>query len=198
MKKSVALPCVLITLASIIAGCGAAGNVATSATPTPAPSPTATCTPPPGYSIQEVFPQQNGQGVANLQGVAFAIGPSPLPANASAPSPLPTNWYIYAVSTYGTTYGTTSIAFLATPVPVPGSTAGSTPTPLPTPSDTPSPGFLVNNNYIYETASLGTFANSTQFTIYLANTNCYNGLQESTFTTNVIDQPSATPSPSST
>ncbi len=191
MKKSVALPFVALALASTIAvGCSGNGNVAATAsgTPTPFPSPTASCTPPPGYTIEQVFPQNialpgnSGLLAANLQGVVFAI----------SPSPLPTNWYIYATSTYGSTAFTNSVGFLATPVPVPGSTASSTPTPLPTPSDTPIP------NAIFETASIGTFANNTTFQIYLANTNCYPGLMESSFKTTLTDSPTATPSPSPT
>ncbi len=186
MRKTVALPFVAIALASIIvAGCSASGNQAVTATgtPTPVPVPSATCTPPAGYQIQEVFPQKGSTTAANLQGVVFAV----------APNPLPTNWYVYATSTYGTTAGTSSIAFLATPVPIPGSTAGSTPTPLPTPSDTPA--FA---NPIYESASLGTFANNTTFQIYLANPSCFPGLTESSFTTTLNDSPTATPSPTGT
>lgn len=189
MKTSVVAPCAAVIFASIIAGCGSGGNVATTAV-TAAPAPNATCTPPAGYTIQEVFPQNNGTAVANLQGVVFAVGPSPQPGVGS-PSPLPTNWFVYAVSpTYGSTYGTSSVAALA---PVPGATASSTPTPLPTPSDAPS-----FSNFIYETASIGTFATGTKFTIYLANTNCNTGIQESTFTTSTTDLPSPSPSPTST
>jgi hypothetical protein len=76
-------------------------------------------------------------------------------------------------------------------VPVPASTAGSTPTPLPVPSDTP-----LFANPIYETASVGTFANGmTKFTVFLANTNCFPGLTESTFTTTLTDSPTPTPTP---
>ena len=187
MRKTVALPFVGLALASIIAaGCSGAGNnqaVTASGTPTPFPSPTASCTPPPGESIQQVFPQNGSVTAANLQGVVFAV----------APNPLPTNWYFYATSPFGSTAGTPSIGFLATPVPVPGSTAGATPTPLPSPSDTP--GFA---NPIYESASIGTFANNTKFQIFLANTNCFPGLAESSFTTTLTDSPTPTPSPSPT
>jgi hypothetical protein len=134
--------------------------------------------------VQMVFPQNGGINQPNLEGVVFAVSPNPLPSD----------WYIYAVSTFGSTQSTTSIAFLATPVPVPGSTAGSTPTPLPVPSDTP-----LFPNPIYETASIGTFANNnTKFTIYLANTSCSPGIAESTFTTNLTDLPSPSPTPTST
>jgi hypothetical protein len=186
MRKTVALPFVALVLGALVAaGCSGNGyNAATaSATPTPFPSPTSTCTPPPGFSIQQVFPQKGSTTAANLQGVVFAV----------APSPLPTIWYVYATSSFGTTAGTASIGFLATPVPIPGSTAGSTPTPLPTPSDTPA--FA---NPIYESANLGTFANNTTFQIYLANPNCFPGLTESSFTTTLTDSPTPTPSPSPT
>lgn len=187
MRNAVALPWVFLALASLVtAGCGNKYNqiaAASYATPTPFPVATATCTPPPGESIQMVFPQNGSITAANLQGVVIAV----------APSPLPSNWYVYATSQFGSTFNTTSIAFLATPVPAPGSVAGATPTPLPTPSDTP-----LFANPIYETASIGTFANNTLFTIYVANPNCYPGLQESTFTTTLTDTPSPTPSPSST
>ncbi len=208
MKNAVALPWVFLALASLItAGCGSKYNAIAAnnyATPTPLPIPTATCTPPPGYTIQMVFPQSNAPNApvaANLQGVVFAIGPSPQPGTGS-PSPLPTNWYVYATSpTFGTplnpssTFNTTSVNFLATPIPAPGSVAGSTPTPLPVPSDSPLPGFT---NFIYETTSIGIFANLSQWTIYLANSNCYPGLMENTFTTTLTDTPTPTPSPAST
>ncbi len=198
MKKSVALPCMVIVLASIAAGCGASGNVATSGSAaTPVPSPSTTCTPPAGYTIQQVFPQNGGVGQANLQGVVFDIGPSPQPGGS--PSPLPTNWFFYV--TYNTT-GTpqtsypTSLGFLALPSPAPGQTAGASPTPLPTPSDAPSnPAFT---NYLQETATNGTFANSGNFTVYLANSNCYPGIQESTFGTAATDLPSPQPTATAT
>ncbi|HEY5348563.1 MAG TPA: hypothetical protein VIJ64_02490 [Candidatus Lustribacter sp.] len=186
MKKTVALPFAAIALTALVAaGCSGTGYTAATATgtPTPVPVPTSTCTPPPGVSIQQVFPQNGSVTAANLRGVVFAV----------APSPLPTNWYIYATSTFGSTAGTTSTAFLATPVPVPGSTAGATPTPLPSPSDTP-----LFANPIYESASLGNFANNTKFTIFLANSNCFPGLPESTFTTTLTNSPTASPSPSPT
>jgi hypothetical protein len=201
MNKSVALPCVVILLASIAAGCGSSGNVATtSALATPAPTPSVACTTPPGYSVQEVFPQNGQIGQPNLEGVVFAIGPNPQPGGV--PSPLPTNWFFYATySAAGgaaTTTYPTNIGFLATPVPAPSSSPGATPTPLPTPSDMPAFG----NNFLYESASLGIFANSgvsqSTFQIYLANNNCYPGIAESSFTTNVIDQPSPSPSPTGT
>ena len=44
-------------------------------TPTPLPIPTATCTPPPGESIQMVFPQNGSITAANLQGVVIAVAP---------------------------------------------------------------------------------------------------------------------------
>jgi hypothetical protein len=187
MRKTVALQFAALALASLVAagcsGSGAYGSSTSTATPTPFPVPSATCTPPAGFSVQQVFPQANATGAANLQGVVFAV----------APGPLPTNWYVYAKSSFGTTSGTTSIGFLATPVPAPGSTAGAIPTPLPTPSDTPAFG-----SFIYESTSIGTFANNTAFTIFLANTNCFPGLQESTFTTSLTDSPTPTPVPSST
>jgi|GEM_PF-3204318 hypothetical protein len=192
MRKTVALPFIAIALASVIAaGCSGTNlyNPNANSTPTPLPSPTISCSPsmfPAGEQVQMVFPQNGGVNVANLQGVVFAV----------SPSPLPTNWYIYAATPgYGTgsTLGTSSIAFLAVPSPAPGSTAGSTPTPLPTPSDTPA--FA---NPIYESASIGTFANSSKFTIYLASTTCSPGIAYSTFTTNATDLPSPSPTPTST
>jgi hypothetical protein len=183
MRKSVALPWVALTLASLIAaGCSNNGyNASTASTaPTPFPTPTVACTPPAGESIQMVFPQTGSLTAANLQGVVFAV----------APNPLPTIWYIYATSSFGTTAGSSSIQFLATPVPIPGSTAGATPTPLPTPSDT-----AAFANPIFESASIGNFANATKFTIFLANTNCFPGLAQSTFTTTLTDTPTPTPTP---
>ena len=190
MRKTVALPFIAIALASVIAaGCSGTGayNPNANATPTPLPSPTISCVPsmfPAGEQVQMVFPQNGSINAPNLEGVVFAV----------SPNPLPTNWYIYAVSTFGSTQNTSSIAFLAVPSPAPGSTAGSTPTPLPTPSDT-----AAFANPIYESASIGTFANNnTKFTIYLANTTCSPGIAESTFTTNITDLPSPSPTPTST
>jgi|ERR1700677_2525708 hypothetical protein len=190
MRKTIALPFIGIALASVIvAGCSGTSlfNPNANGTPTPLPSPTISCAPsmfPTGEQVQMVFPQNGGINQPNLEGVVFAV----------SPNPLPTNWFIYAVSSFGSTQSTTSIAFLATPVPVPGSTAGSTPTPLPVPSDTP-----LFPNPIYETASIGTFANNnTKFTIFLANTSCSPGIAESTFTTNLTDLPSPSPTPTST
>jgi hypothetical protein len=184
MRKTVALPFAALALASVIAaGCSGSGYNAVTANSTPTPIPVAlpACTAPPGESIQQVFPQNGSTNAANLLGVVFAV----------APNPLPTNWYFYATSAFGTTGGTPTIGFLATPVPVPASTAGSTPTPLPVPSDTP-----LFANPIYETASVGTFANGmTKFTVFLANTNCFPGLTESTFTTTLTDSPTPTPTP---
>ena len=192
MRKTVALPYVFVALASlIVAGCGGGyGQTAATAsgTPTPFPTPTVSCTPPAGYTIQEVFPQNGATGVANLQGVVFAIGPSPQPGGV--PSPLPTNWYFYVTSAFGTTAFSNSIAFLATPVPQPGASASSTPTPLPTPSDKPA-----FNNFLYETSSAGNFATSTGFSVFLANTNCFPGIPESTFTTAPTDTPTVAASP---
>jgi hypothetical protein len=195
MKKVVALPYVFVALASlVVAGCGGGygQTAATASNPTPFPSPTASCTPPAGYTIQEVFPQNKGTAVANLQGVVFDIGPSPQPGGV--PSPLPTNWYFYVQSAAGTS-AFVSFPFLATPVPQPGASAGATPTPLPTPSDAPGAGFT---NYLQETSSLGNFAVNTGFSVFLANTNCYPGLPESTFTTAPTDTPTVTASPTAT
>jgi hypothetical protein len=185
MRKTVALPFAALALASVIAaGCsGNAYNAATGgATPTPVPSALPSCTPPPGVQIQQVFPQNGSTNASNTQGVVFAV----------APSPLPTNWYFYATSSFGTTGGTNTIGFLATPAPA--VSASASPTPLPTPSDTPA--FA---NPIYESASLGKFANGqTKFTIFLANTSCFPGITMNSFTTSLNDSPTATPSPSST
>ncbi len=184
MKKTVALPFVAIALTALVAaGCSGTGYTAATATntPTPIPIPTSTCTPPPGESIQQVFPQNGSINAPNLRGVVFAV----------APNPLPTNWYVYATSAFGTTASTGSIGYLATPIPAPGSTAGATPTPLPVPSDTP-----LFANPIYESTSIGTFATNTKFTIFLANSNCFPGLAQSTFTTSLTDSPTPTPTPS--
>jgi hypothetical protein len=184
MRKTVALPFIAIALASVIAaGCSGTGayNPNANSTPTPFPVPTISCVPsmfPAGEQVQMVFPQSGLQNQPNLQGVVFAV----------SPNPLPTSWYIYAQSSNGSTQGTNSIAFLALPSPAAGQTAGATPTPLPTPSDTPN-----FPNPIYETASIGTFAKSTAFTIYLASTTCSPGIQYNTFTTNATDLPSPTP-----
>ena len=182
MRKTVALPYLFVALASlIVAGCGGGlGQTASTANggATPFPSPTASCTPPAGYTIQEVFPQNKGTAVANLQGVVFDIGPSQQPGGV--PSPLPTNWYFYVQSIAGTS------AFVAFPFLA---------TPLPTPSDAPAAGFT---NYLQETASIGNFANNTSFAVFLANTNCYPGLPESTFTTSPTDTPTVSASPTAT
>lgn len=203
MRKSIALPFAGLALASLLAAVGCSGNtnqaVVSTGTPTPVPTPSATCTPPAGYTIQEVFPQANGVNQPNLQGVVFDIGPSPQPGGI--PSPLPTNWYFYVSSSLGSTGLTANIAFLGTPTPMPSTTAlpsgspAATPTPLPTPSDAPVPSFT---NYIPEAATLGIFSVNTTFTVFLANTNCYPGIQYNKFTTNATDLPSPTPTPTAT
>jgi hypothetical protein len=181
------LPFVALTVAAIVAGCsgkGYGGSALTGATPSPLPTATGQCVFPAGETAQMIFPQNGGVGVANLQGVVFAV----------APSPLPTNWYMYANSTFGSTQNTSSIGFLATPAPSPTPVAGvASPTPLPTPSDTPTVGPV----FVLETASIGNFANSTAFTIFLANTNCATGINMGTFTTNAVDTP-PTPTPAPT
>jgi hypothetical protein len=204
MNKSVALPCVVILLASIAAGCGSSGNIATSSSvPTPVPSPSSSCTPPAGYTIQEVFPQ-NGQGnQPNLEGVVFDVGPSPQPGNP-VPSPLPTNWFFYVTYNVATNDMISSypqsIGFLATAPPSPAPGASASATPFPTPSDSPTNAAFTN--YIQESASNGIFSNSAvnpaQFTVYLANSNCYPGIPESTFSTAPYDAPSPSPSPTGT
>jgi len=190
MRKTVAAPFAALALAALVAaGCSGGSNnqaVTASGTPTPFPIPSSTCTPPPNEAIQEVFPQNGSITAANLQGVVIAV----------APDPLPTSWFFYASFNVASaiTYPST-IGFFATPVPAPGSTAGSTPTPLPTPSDPPT--FAASyGTPIYESASLGTFANNSKFTIYIANTGCFPGIPLSTFTTTLTDSPTATPSPS--
>jgi hypothetical protein len=201
MRKSVALPFVGLALASVIAvGCSGSGITGTTAStaPTPFPSPTASCTPPPTTtSIQQVFPQNNASAQPNLQGIVIAV----------APNPLPTGWFFYVIYNATTTFsgyssypGTIGQPF-STPMPVgtpnPSASATASPSPLPTPSDTPN--FA---NPIYESASLGIFANSSPgpstFTAYLANASCYPGIQLSTFTTATVDTPTATPSPTAT
>jgi hypothetical protein len=201
MRKSASLSFAALAVAAVVAGagCSASGTTATpGGTPTPMPLPTVTCTPPPGESIQMVFPKNGATGQANLQGVVFAV----------APSPLPTNWYIYVTHPNPnggaalSTLGTAQIGFLATPapapsaVPSPGSTASAAPTatPLPTPSD----AVTIPGTPIFETASVGTFATSTTFTVYLADTTCSPGIQQSTFTTADTNLPSPTPAPTAT
>jgi hypothetical protein len=188
MRKTVALPFAGLVLTAILAaGCGGSGNLASTAsgTPTPFASPSAACATPAGEAIQEVFPQNGATAAANLQGIVIAV----------APNPLPTNWFFYV--SFNTPSAITypgTIGYFATPVPVPGSTAGSTPTPLPTPSDTPTMAASFGTP-IFESASLGTFANNSKFTVYAASTTCFPGIQLSSFTTSITDQPTPTPSP---
>jgi hypothetical protein len=198
MKKSASLAFVALGLAALVAaGCSGSGyTAASSSTPTPVPLPTGSCLLPAGETVQQVFPQNGASAAPNLQGVVFAV----------APNPLPTNWYFYVTHYSGTTLlttqGTAQIGFLATPSPQPtiaptaSATAVVTGTPLPTPSDTPLAAFGANP--ILEIASIGTFTNSTAFTVYLANTTCGTGLVQSTFTTATTDLPTPTPVPSAT
>jgi hypothetical protein len=187
MKNTVAAFAALAIASIVAAGCSGNGNSAiTTSGPTPIPTPSVACTNPPGEAIQEVFPQNGATGVANLQGVVIAV----------APNPLPTNWFFYAKfgPNQQVTYPQTiSGPFLPLATPSPG--ASTTPTPFPTPSDAPSfaPSF---GTPIFEAASFGTFATSAQFIIFLANTNCFPGLQMSSFTTATVDTPTATPSAS--
>jgi hypothetical protein len=197
MRKSTALPFAFLLLAGLVAaaaGCSGTaigGSAATGSTPTPAALPTTSCGPypfPSGEQVQMVFPQKNGTNQPNLQGIVVAV----------APNPLPTSWYFYVTASVNgvvtSTLNTAQIGFLATPSPNPTASAGASPlptgTPLPTPSDTPA--FA---NPIFEVASLGTFANSTQFHVFLANSTC-SGYALNTFTTASTDLPSPTPTPS--
>jgi hypothetical protein len=197
MRKTAALSFAALAVAAVVAGAGCSNYGATASpggSPTPVALPTTACTPWPG--VQMVFPQNGGSGVANTQGVVFAV----------APTPLPTNFYFYvshpnpAGGADLSTLGTAQIGFLATPspspIPSPGATGSpaATPTPLPTPSDPPT----IAGTPIYETATIGTFATSTVFTVYLANTNCSPGVKMGTFTTAAVDLPSPSPVPSAT
>jgi hypothetical protein len=193
MRNTTALPLAilsLVALAGAVVGCSGSGigTAAPGATSTPI-VPSATCGPtslPTGEQVQMVFPQQNGTNQPNLQGIVVAV----------SPNPLPTDWYFYVTSSLGSTLGTQQIGLLATPSPVPspatGGTAVPTGTPLPTPSDTPA-----FPNPIYEVASIGNFANSTQFQVYLASSTCV-GLKLNAFTTASTDLPTPTPTPAPT
>ena len=198
MRKTPVLPFAVLslaTLAVIVAGCGGygTGTAAPGATSTPVALPSATCGPnslPTGEMVQMVFPQNNGVNQPNLQGIVVAV----------APNPLPTDWYFYVTNNVNgklnTTLGTAQIGFLATPSPVPVASPGASAvppgTPLPTPSDTPA--FA---NPIYEVASIGNFANSTQFQVYLASSTC-TALKLNAFTTASTDLPTPTPTPTAT
>jgi hypothetical protein len=196
MRKSTALPFAVLLLAGLVAaaaGCGGTpiGGTVAGATPTPGAVPSTQCGADPfptGEQVQMVFPQKNGTNQPNLQGIVVA----------AAPNPLPTDWYFYVTSningTTSSTLGTAQIGFLATPSPNPIASAGASPlptgTPLPTPSDTP-----LFANPIFEVASIGTFANSTQFQVFLASSTCV-GYKLNAFTTASTDLPSPTPTPS--
>lgn len=196
MRISTALPFVALAATAVVAGIAGCGgsSVYTASTPSPVVTPTGACAFPTGETAQMLFPVNGGIGVANLQGLVFAV----------SPSPLPTNWYVYATvggkanadgslpAGVTSTQNTSSTAFLATPSPSP-SPGSATPTPLPTPSSTP-----LASSYVFETASIGTFATNTQFEIYLANQNCAIGLDMGGFTTATVDTPTPTPSPTST
>ena len=133
---------------------GCSTNQATIGTaPTPAPTPTVACTTPPGESIALVFPQAGPTSVPNTQGVVIA----------AAPNPLPTNWYAYVFTTGNATGG-----FLQTIAPA----------AVPTPNTTPA--FA---NPTYQLSAFGIFAPGTTFTVFLANTACYPGLNIGRFTT---------------
>jgi hypothetical protein len=177
MKKTLPQFAFLAVVAIIVgSGVGCANRpVAISGGATPFPYPSAACTTPPGETIQQVFPQNGAVNAPNLLGIVIV----------AAPNPLPTDWFFYASSKYGNTYPT-SVGVL-TPL-----SAQASPTPLPSPTDTP-----MLPNFSVETGSIGTFATSTTFTIYLASSTCYPGLAESVFTTSSVDSP-ATPSPTPT
>jgi hypothetical protein len=196
MRKSVALPFIGLTLASVIAvGCSGSGGLTgttASTAPTPFPSPTASCTPPATTPmIQEVFPRNLATAEPNLEGIVIAV----------APNPLPTGWFFYVnyngVSSYPGTLGQPFSTPMPLGTPNPSASATASPSPLPTPSDTAN--FA---SPIYESASIGVFANSSpgpsQFTVYLANASCYPGITLSTFTTATVDTPTATPTATST
>jgi hypothetical protein len=187
MKKPVVAFSALALASMIAAGCSGQGNSAiTTGGATPFPVPSVACTTPPGEAIQEVFPQNGAAAAPNLQGIVIAV----------APSPLPTNWFFYAkfgagnLSTYPQTV---SGPFLPMAVPSPGVSA--TPSPFPTPSDQPTFAATFGTP-IFESASFGTFATASNFSIFLANTNCFPGIPLSSFTTAPVDTPTATPTAS--
>lgn len=152
-RPSLAAPFAVLALAALIAGCST--NKATIATaPTPIPTPTAACTTPPGESIILAFPQVGPTSVPNGNGVVIA----------AAPNPLPTNWYTYVSSSFGNASG--------------GFLQSIAPSAVPTPSTTPP---FANPNY--QLSAYGIFTPGTTFTVFLANTVCYPGLNLGGFTT---------------
>jgi hypothetical protein len=181
MRKTAVLPLAFLSVVAIALAAGCAnGNLATAGgAPSPAPTPSSSCAPSLTSNIQLVFPVPGTIGAANLQGIVVAV----------SPSPLPTNYFFYASQNNVSTYPE-SISPLATPAPP---TASSSPSPLPTPSATP-----LFANPIYESGSIGIFATSTVWTIYIANSSCYPGVAIGSFTTANVDTPTPTPSPSPT
>jgi hypothetical protein len=178
MRKTAVLPLAFLSVVAIALAAGCAnGNLATAGgAPSPAPTPTSSCPPSLVNNIQLVFPAPGSLAAANLQGIVIA-----------APTALPTNYYFYAVQNGVSTYPE-SISGFSTPAP---STPSSSPSPLPTPSATPLYPTL-------ESGSIGIFATSTTFSIYIANSTCYPGDSIGSFTTATVDTPTPTPSPSPT
>jgi hypothetical protein len=179
MRKTAVLPLAFLSVVAIALAAGCAnGNVAApGGVATAAPSPNVACTLPPGVTnVQMVFPQPSQTGQPNLQGIVIAV----------APNPMPTNWFFYEISG-----GQSSYSFAAEPFSTPNPAASPSASPLPTPSITPS-----FPNPIFESSSIGTFATSTNFQIYLANSSCYPGISLGAFTTASVDTPTPTPTPS--
>jgi hypothetical protein len=169
MNKSLAASLAALGAAAVIAGCGGTYSNSTTPgpTPTPIPTPSIACTAPPGFTVALAYPPP---GPAPTASPAYGIA-APAVIIAVAPTPLPTNWYVYVVANS-----------LPSPAPTPGASAtpftffGSVVTapPSPLPSLLKDPGLP---NQTFQLSPNGGFANGGTFTTYLANTNCFPGVQ---------------------
>ena len=160
MKNSLLSFLAALGLAAVLAaGCGGSGSLTSvTATPTPVATPSIACTMPPGQQVGLAYPPP---------------GPSPdrrscrtrKGSSSRPPLPLPTNWYVYAISNLSTPPA-------ATP-PAAGGLVTTPPSPFPTPFS--DPGF-VNETFQYSPNGVFNTGPGSQWTTYIANTNCFPGV----------------------
>jgi hypothetical protein len=163
MNKSLAGSLAALALTALAAGCGNYGTTAPAATPIPTPA--IACTAPP-QTVALAYPPPGAAPTAspNYSGIILAV----------APTPLPTDWFAYVQIT------------LASPTPLPSATPFTAfdNTPLSTTVPSPLPSLLRDPklpNETYEFSSLGAFANSASFKVFVRSINCFPGIQVGAF-----------------
>ncbi len=165
MKNSLLSFLAALGLAAVLAaGCGGSGSLtAATATPTPVATPSIACTMPPGQQVGLAYPPP---------------GPSPSPSFlpyaqgiiiAAAPA-LPNIWYVYATSNLSTPPRRRQRRRCR-------SSVGSSTTPPTLPSRRPS-AIRASPTETFQYSPNGVFNTNpgSQWTTYIANTNCFPGV----------------------